>query len=108
MESTEGRTPEKCHAAVPPGVCAGPGAARPHIQKRRMDRAHNAPVPAVHVDVRPPPAVSIDTPPYLYGSGGWGRKITQGISADRPTATLRQRPDAARAEIFPEQVCFPD
>ena len=32
---------------------------------RRMDRAHNAPVLAVHVDVRPPPGVSIDTPLIL-------------------------------------------
>ena len=37
-----------------------------HTQKRRLDRAHNAPVLADHVDVRPPPAVSIDTPPYLH------------------------------------------
>ena len=44
----------------------GPGAARPLIQKRRMDRAHNAPVLAVHVDVRPPPGVSIDTPLLLH------------------------------------------
>ena len=44
----------------------GPGAARPLIQKRRMDRAHNAPVLAVHVDVRAPPGVSIDTPLLLH------------------------------------------
>ena len=44
----------------------GPGAARPPIQKRRTDRAHNAPVLAVHVDVRPPPGVSIDTPLLLH------------------------------------------
>ena len=31
-----------------------------------MDRAHNAPVLAVHVDVRPPPGVSIDTPLLLH------------------------------------------
>ncbi len=57
----------------------GPGAARPLIQKRRMDRAHSAlvlaaSVLAVHVDVRPPPGVSIDTP-LLLGSGGRGRKL---------------------------------
>ena len=69
----QGRTPEKCHTAGPPAVPAlhvrsyksGPGAARPLIQKRRMDRAHSAPVLAVHVDVRPPPGVSIDTPLLL-------------------------------------------
>ena len=33
---------------------------------RRMDRAHNAPVLAVHVDVRPPPGVSIDSPLFLH------------------------------------------
>ena len=69
----QGRTPEKCHTAGPSAVPAlhvrsykcGPGAARPLIQKRRMDRAHSAPVLAVHVDVRPPPGVSIDTPLLL-------------------------------------------
>ena len=68
-----GAHPQKCHTAGPPAVPAlharsyksGPGAARPLIQKRRMDRAHSAPVPAVHVDVRPPPGVSIDTPLLL-------------------------------------------
>ena len=43
-----------------------------------MDRAHNAPVLAVHVDVRPPPGVSIDTPLLLYGRGGWVAKICLG------------------------------
>ena len=35
----------------------GPGSQRP---------GHNAPVLAVHVDVRPPPGVSIDTPLLLH------------------------------------------
>jgi hypothetical protein len=47
-------------------------------QKRRTDRAHNAPVLADHVDDRPTPGVSIDTPLFLCGSGGWGRKFLSG------------------------------
>jgi hypothetical protein len=59
------------------------------IQKRRTDRAHNAPVLAVHVDDRPTPGVSIDTPLLPCGSGGWGRKNIS--EAHGPSfATLRQ------------------
>ncbi len=53
-----------------------------------MDRAHNAPVLAVHVDVRPPPTVSIETHLFRYGSGGWGRKYLRGPrSVQRDSAT---------------------
>ena len=76
---------------------------------RRMDRAHNAPVLAVHIDVRPPPGVSIDTPLVLYGSGGWGRKVCLDISSppngDSQAASDRCTPakleDIFRAVFFP-------
>ena len=68
---------------------------------RRMDRAHNAPVLAVHVDVRPPPGVSIDTPlsPGEDEKSVWVRAV-------RPTATFKQRPIVARPSVFPEQFSF--
>ena len=48
-------------------ICTrGAGAARQPTQKRWLDRAHNAPVLAVHVDVRPPPAVSNEAPLFLH------------------------------------------
>jgi hypothetical protein len=67
-----GRTPEISSRR---SSARGPGAARPITQKRRtdrahnapvLDRAHNAPVLAVHVDDRPTPGVSIDTPLFLH------------------------------------------
>ena len=72
-----GRTPEISSRR---SSARGPGAARPITQKRRTDRAHNAPVLAVHVDDRPTPGVSIDTPLFLCGSGGWGRKVSQWLT----------------------------
>jgi hypothetical protein len=83
----------------------GAGGARPHTQKRRLDRAHNAPVLAVHVDVRPPPAVSIEPPLFLYGSGGWGRKYLRGSqSVLRDTQATCELP----GEIFLESYFLPD
>ena len=67
-----GRTPEISSRR---SSARGPGAARPITQKRRtdrahnapvLDRAHNAPVLAVHVDDRPTPGVSNDTPLFLH------------------------------------------
>ena len=65
-----------------------------------MDRAHNAPVLAVHVDDRPPPAVSIEILLSLYGSGGWDRKYFRGPWSVQRRLTVPVAGNVRLLEVF--------
>ena len=83
------------HAAPPPAVPA------PHVRKRKAqlpDRPHFAPVPAVHVDDRPPPAVAINSAQVLGPDRSSHRTSTCGAGAARPHI---QSPTAGAASHAP-------
>ena len=58
MIGAQGLSPDKSSRRT--STC-GAGAARPHIQSPTAGAASHAPVPAVHVEVLPPPAVAIES-----------------------------------------------
>ena len=58
INGAQGLSPDKSSCRT--STC-GAGAARAHIQSPTPGAASHAPVPAVHVEVLPPPAVAIES-----------------------------------------------